>query len=190
MLHKTMFSTPVVQPCLRWFSRTVLKLLGWKVVGNIPKELKQCVVIGAPHTTNWDMPFSLMVAFSLDVPLYWVGKDSIFKFPFGGLMRWMGGIPVDRSKSNNMVEATVQQFDQHAELRIMMSPEGTRSKVDKWKSGFYYIAHEAGVPIALGFIDYKQKQAGVLGSFETSGDYEADLAKIFEQYGDYLHSTQ
>ena len=186
MLHKTMFSTPIIQPLLKCFSRVVLKCLGWKIQGDIPKTLQQCVVIGAPHTSNWDMPLSLMVAFSLDVPLYWVGKESIFKFPFAGIMRWMGGIPVDRSKSNNMVDATIQQFSQHAELRIMMSPEGTRSKVDKWKSGFYYIAHGAGVPVVLGFIDYKTKRAGVLGQIETTGDYEADLASILEIYQPYF----
>ncbi|MCP4598464.1 lysophospholipid acyltransferase family protein [Neptuniibacter sp.] len=189
MLHKTMFSTPVFQPCLKWISRSVLKLLGWKVEGEVPEDLKQCVLIAAPHTTNWDMPFSLMIAFVLDTSLYWVGKQSIFKFPFAGLMRWMGGIPVDRSRSNNMVDATVEQFAQHAELRIMMAPEGTRSEVKEWKSGFYHIAHGAGVPIALGFIDYKNKCGGIKHIFHTTGDYEQDLQEIKSFYKPYFDQT-
>ncbi|WP_202899565.1 lysophospholipid acyltransferase family protein [Neptuniibacter caesariensis] len=186
MRQKTMFNTPLVQPLLYGFSKVLLKILGWKVVGEIPKDLKKCVVIAAPHTTNWDMPFSLMIAFCLQRSLYWVGKASIFKFPFSGLMRWMGGIPVDRSQSNNMVDATVATFAENDELRIMMAPEGTRSQVKEWKSGFYHIANGAEVPIILGFIDYKNKVGGVLGVFTPTGDYEADLKEIKAKYASYL----
>ena len=186
MLSKTMFSTPIIHPFLRFMSVSILRLLGWKVQGEVPIGLNKCVLIAAPHTTNWDMPFSLMIAFALNTRLHWVGKDSIFRFPFGGLMRWMGGIPVDRSQSTNMVEGTVTTFAQYEELRIMMAPEGTRSKVKQWKSGFYHIAHGAQIPILLGFVDYKNKCGGVLGVFETSGDYEADLKKIKAHYLPYM----
>jgi 1-acyl-sn-glycerol-3-phosphate acyltransferase len=186
MQHKTMFSTPVVYPILRFISLSVLKLLGWKVQGEVPKEFKKFVMIAAPHTTNWDMPFSLMIAFAFNTQLNWMGKSSIFKFPFGGLMRWMGGIPVDRSRSTNVVGATVAAFSQYDELRIMMSPEGTRSDVPHWKSGFYHIAHGADVPIVLGFIDYKSKVGGILGSFKTTGDYDSDLKTIQAYYQPYL----
>ncbi len=186
MLYKTMFSTPVIHPLLRFLSVFTLRLLGWKVEGEVPKDLKKCVLIAAPHTSNWDMPFSLMIAFALDTRLHWIGKDSIFKFPFASIMRWMGGIPVDRSKSTNMVDATVATFAQYDELRIMMAPEGTRAKVEQWKSGFYHIAHGAEVPILLGFIDYKGKQGGVLASFETSGDYEKDLEQIQRYYKPFM----
>ena len=187
MLQNTMFTTPIIHPLLRMLSIVMLKVCGWRVEGEFPKELKQCVVIGAPHTTNWDMPFSLMIAFALNTPLYWVGKSSIFRFPFGFLMRWMGGIPVDRSKSHNMVEATITKFSSFSELRIMMAPEGTRSEVQSWKSGFYYIAHGANVPIVLGYIDYKKKRGGILGVFTPSGDYEDDLKLIQARYQPYMN---
>ena len=178
MLQKTMFTAPIIRPMLRGFSRATLKLLGWKVVGSMPPEIKQCVLIAAPHTSNWDMPLSLMIAFSLDTQLHWVGKQSIFKFPFGGLMRWMGGIPVDRSHSNNMVSATIDKFKELPELRIMMSPEGTRARVTQWKSGFYHIAHGAQVPVALAFVDYKNKRGGIGKFIITSGDYDKDMIDI------------
>lgn len=186
MLHRSMFTTPVVNSVLRGFSRLALKLMGWRVEGEIPEDVKKCVLIAAPHTTNWDMPFSLMIAFSLNRPLFWVGKASIFKFPFASLMRWMGGIAVDRSRSNNMVAATIAKFEQYDELRIMMAPEGTRSKVKEWKSGFYHIAHGANVPIVLGFIDYKNKRGGVLGVYKTTGDYESDLEQMKSRYRSLL----
>lgn len=178
MQTRTMFTTPVIRQLLRGISRIILKLLGWKVVGSIPREIKQCVLIGAPHTTNWDMPFSLMIAFCLDTQLHWVGKQSIFKFPFGGLMRWMGGIPVDRSQANNMVEATIRKFKDQPELRIMMAPEGTRAPVSEWKSGFYHIAHGAQVPILLAFIDYKNKRGGIGKTLIPSGNYAEDMLEI------------
>lgn len=182
MTQRTIFNTPIIRPLLLGMSRLVLKVSGWTVVGEIPKDLKQCVVIAAPHTTNWDLPTSLMIAFALKTDLQWIGKKTIFRFPFGGLMRWLGGVPIDRSQSNNMVAATVEKFQTLPVLRIMMAPEGTRSTVKQWKSGFYHIAHGAQIPIALGFVDYKNRRGGILGTFKTSGDYEADLAAILKQY--------
>lgn len=177
-MRTTMFTTPIICPLLRGFSRIMLKLLGWRVVGSMPEDIKQCVLIGAPHTSNWDMPLSLMMALSLDTQLHWVGKQSIFKFPFSGLMRWMGGIPVDRSHANNMVEASIAKFKEFPELRIMIAPEGTRARVKQWKSGFYHIAHGAHVPIALAFIDYKNKCGGIGKFMTTSGDYDKDMREI------------
>lgn len=98
MASYTLFSTPLITPCLRLLSRFILRVSGWKIEGEIPAELKRCVIIGAPHTTNWDLPISLMIAFSLNSQLNWMGKASIFRFPFGGIMRWLGGIPVDEKK--------------------------------------------------------------------------------------------
>ncbi|WP_067866081.1 lysophospholipid acyltransferase family protein [Neptuniibacter marinus] len=186
MWRNTMFTTPVISSFLRFFSLVLLKVCGWKVEGSFPKDMRQCVLIAAPHTTNWDMPFSLMIAFALRMPLHWVGKSSIFKFPFGFLMRWMGGIPVDRVKKNNMVDATVDKFKTYPDLKIMMAPEGTRSQVTHWKSGFYHIADGAGVPIVLGFIDYKNKRGGILGVFHTQGNYEDDLKLIQKYYQPYM----
>lgn len=181
-MRTTMFTTPIIRPLLRGFSRIMLKVLGWRVVGSMPDDIKQCVLIAAPHTSNWDMPLSLMIAFALDTQLHWVGKQSIFKFPFSGLMRWMGGIPVDRSHANNMVDASIAKFKEYPELRIMMAPEGTRARVKQWKSGFYHIAHGAQVPIALAFVDYKNKCGGIGKFMTTSGDYDKDMLEISAFY--------
>ena len=177
-MRRTMFNTPVVSDFLCLFSTLVLKLTGWKVEGQLPDDVKKAVVIAAPHTTNWDMPFSLMMAFKLRLPVYWMGKKTIFKFPFGPLMRWMGGIPVERSRSTNMVDSTVELFNQHDNLLIMMAPEGTRAQVQEWKSGFYHMANGAQVPIVLAYIDYKQKRGGIGPLYQTSGDYAKDLQEI------------
>ncbi len=177
-MRRTMFNTPVISDLLCLFSTVVLKLTGWKVEGQLSTDVKKAVLIAAPHTTNWDMPFSLMMAFKLRLPVYWLGKKTIFKFPFGPLMRWMGGIPVERSRSTNMVDSIVQLFDQHDNLLIMMAPEGTRSQVQEWKSGFYHMANGANVPIVLAYIDYQQKRGGIGPLYQTSGDYPKDLQEI------------
>lgn len=178
----TIFTTPILSPLLRKTSQAILKLSGWEVVGEIPPELKHCVVIGAPHTTNWDLPTSLLLAFALNAEMQWVGKASIFRFPFGTLMRFMSGIPVDRSKSGNMVTATVEKFKSEPVLRLLMAPEGTRAQAEQWKTGFYYIAHGAQVPIAMAFVDYKKRRGGIGGVFKTTGDYVADLGAIQAAY--------
>lgn len=182
MASYTLFSTPLITPCLRLLSRFILRVSGWKVEGAIPAELKRCVIIGAPHTTNWDLPISLMIAFSLNSQLNWMGKASIFRFPFGGIMRWMGGIPVDREKTTNLVAATVEQLSTQPELRILIAPEGTRAKTKDWKSGFYYMADGAKVPLVLAFVDYPNKRGGIGKIMPTSGNFEADMQRIMAFY--------
>lgn len=182
MASYTLFSTPLITPCLRLLSRFILRVSGWKVEGAIPAELKRCVIIGAPHTTNWDLPISLMIAFSLNSQLNWMGKASIFRFPFGGIMRWLGGIPVDREKTTNLVAATVEQLNTQPELRILIAPEGTRAKTKGWKSGFYYMADGAKVPLVLAFVDYPNKRGGIGKIMPTSGNFEADMQTIMAFY--------
>ena len=173
-MHRTMFDTPILKTLLRWASIIVLKLLGWKTEGEIPKDLKKCVMIAAPHTSNWDLPFTLMTAFALDAKVYWMGKEQIFKSPYRGIMMWMGGIPVNRSQSTNMVQASIDA--------IIVPPEGTRSKVTYWKTGFYHIAQGAGVPILMGFLDFKRKASGIAGTYVTTGDIEVDMNYIKSVY--------
>ncbi len=120
----------------------------------------------------------LTVSFALKVKPYWMGKEQIFKPPFKGLMKWMGGIPIDRNKSHNMVEYTAELMKQSGELIVAVPPEGTRSKVKYWKTGFYHIANLAQVPIALGFLDYGKKIGGIGGVIYPSGDIEKDMLKI------------
>ena len=154
-----------------------MKLMGWKYEGEFPAD-KKFVIIGAPHTSNWDVPHLLAVASQMGIKVHWLGKDAIFKWPFAGLMRALGGIPIDRSKPNGAVGQTIEQFAARDEFYLVVPPEGTRSKVKYWKTGFYHIAHGAGVPIVLGFMDYGRKVAGVGPSIRTTGDYEADMKVI------------
>ncbi|MEM7570856.1 MAG: lysophospholipid acyltransferase family protein [Pseudomonadota bacterium] len=150
---------------------------GWRTEGTAP-ETDKFVVIAAPHTSNWDLPFMLGVAYSYRIKLHWMGKASLFKPPFGWLMKALGGIPIDRSKKNDVVSQMVDVYAAAEKLAVAIPPEGTRSNVRVWKTGFYNIAHGASVPIALGFLDYSRKVGGIGGVFTTTGDYDADLKEI------------
>lgn len=176
-MHRTIFDTPLINTLMRWISKSILGLLGWQIQGKAPTVSKY-VLIAAPHTSNWDFPLTLMVCFSLQIKVYWMGKASLFPPVMGSIMRWLGGIPVDRSRQGNLVQGTIDAFNQSKELIVIVPPEGTRSKVTQWKSGFYYIAHGADLPIALGFMDYAKKIAGVEILFHPSGDISVDLPKI------------
>jgi 1-acyl-sn-glycerol-3-phosphate acyltransferase len=179
VMHRTIFTTPVVNHVLRGLSLALLKLTGWTVEGSLPPSATKSVFIAAPHTSNWDLPYTLMVAFALRLNPYWMGKAGIFRFPFGGLMRWLGGIAVDRSKSNNLVAASAQAItDADGPLQLIVPPEGTRSKTRYWKTGFYYIATTAQVPIILAYMDYATKRSGLGPVFEPTGDIDADMARI------------
>ncbi len=178
-MHRTIFDTPVVNTVLRRASTAFLAYRGWRLEGSLPANTPKCVLIAAPHTSNWDLPYTLMVAFGLGLRIYWLGKTSIFKPPFAGLMRWLGGLPVQRDAAGNQVEASAQAIRQapHA-LQLVLSPEGTRSKTRYWKTGFYYIAQSAQVPIVLAYIDYGRKVAGLGPVFHPTGDIEADMRTI------------
>ncbi len=180
-MHYTIFDTPVLSSFLYLVSTTILKIFGWKKEGCLPDASKY-VVIAAPHTSNWDLPITMLVAFAFKTKIFWMGKDALFRFPFGHIMRWLGGIPVDRSKSNNMVDQTIQAFNSHERLAITVPPEGTRGKVRSWKTGFYYIAYGANVPIVLCFLDYDRKVGGVGPVFWPSGDIVTDMCVIREFY--------
>ena len=128
-MHRTMFDTPILKTLLRWISIIILKLLGWKVEGEIPRDLKKCVMIAAPHTSNWDLPYTLMTAFALNAKVYWMGKEEIFKPPYRGIMMWMGGIPVDRKKSNNMVQASIDALKANNQLFLIDRPWHTLGSI-------------------------------------------------------------
>ena len=160
-------------------------LAGWKVEGTAPGQDKM-VVIAAPHTSNWDLPFMLGVAYKFRIRLNWMGKDSLFKPPFGWLMKALGGIPIDRSKANNVVTQMIEIYDKADQLAVAIPPEGTRSKVRVWKTGFYNIAHGAGVPIAFGFLDYDRKVGGIGGVYTTTGDYDKDIEEIKAFYAEII----
>ena len=185
-MHRTIFDTPGVNTLLRAFSIVFLKLTGWKIEGSLPPDGQKSVLIAAPHTSNWDLPYTLMVAFVLRLNIYWMGKEQIFKPPFRGLMMWLGGIPVKRESANNLVAASVQAIKEaDGPLQLVVPPEGTRSKVRYWKSGFYYIATGAGVPIVLAYMDYERKISGLGPVFYPSGDLEADMVRIQAFYAPF-----
>ena len=162
-------------------SQIILKLLGWKIIGDIPSD-KKYVIILAPHTSNWDFIIGRCFGYILGIEAKFLGKSQLFKFPYGWIFTKMGGIAVDRSKHNNLVSFAVDLFSTRDELVLGIAPEGSRSKVDSWKLGFYHIAVGANIPIAIAFLDYLTKEAGVKMMFKPKGELENDLSKIEEIY--------
>lgn len=175
--HRTVFDSPRLSAWMRQLSFAVFRWRGWQLSGEIP-ALKKAVIIGAPHTSNWDFPLAMGLAFCFRVKIFWMGKHTLFRWPFGGFMRWLGGIPVNRSSSQNLVAQAVTAMNERNELILAIPPEGTRKQVRQWKTGFYFIAHESGVPIVLAFVDLKNKRAGFGPTLTPSGNLETDLETI------------
>jgi 1-acyl-sn-glycerol-3-phosphate acyltransferase len=159
----------------------ILRLIGWRTHVIRPHSSKY-VLIGAPHTSNWDFGILLLLMAADQLPIRFMGKDSLFRGPFGPVMRSLGGIPVNRRERTNLVDQIVAKFEEFEELIIGIAPEGTRSKTKHWKTGFYYIALKAKVPIAMAYLDYGNKIIGVGPSFTPSGDLKADFEIIREFY--------
>ena len=182
-MQRTIFTTPVVSSFFKWFSLVFLKRAGWTIEGQLPSHAAKSVLIAAPHTSNWDLPMTIMVGFALGLNPRWMGKASIFHWPFGGLMRWLGGIAVDRSQSNNLVESSAQAIQDATEpLQLVVPPEGTRSKTRYWKTGFYYIALNAQVPIVMAYMDYSTKRSGLGPLLLPTGDIDADMIVVRDFY--------
>ena len=168
---------------MRLLSKFIFKtIFGFKIVGEFPKNLKKYVLIGAPHTSWYDFVIGILARSVTQEKMNFIGKDSLFKAPFGFIFRWLGGTPVDRSKSNNLVDAIVQTFNSKDEFRLALSPEGTRKKVDKLKTGFYYIAKGAKVPIVMFTLDFENKQILIAEPFYPTDDKEKDFTIIREFY--------
>lgn len=185
-MHRTLFTTPVVNTLLRGMSIAFLKLTGWKVEGSLPAHAAKCVLIAAPHTSNWDLPYTLMVAFVLRLNIYWMGKNSLFKPPFRGVMMWLGGIPVNREQSTNLVAASAEALrTAEGQVQLVVPPEGTRSKTRYWKTGFYYIALGAQVPIVMAYMDYALKRSGLGPMVHPSGDIEKDMLLVKAFYAPF-----
>jgi len=151
-----------------------LKLFGWRLTGQPPKLCK-FVVIAAPHTSNWDVPLMLAISYVYGIPLSWIGKHTLFKWPLGIIYSWLGGIPIHRETHQKVVDQMVQLFKERDSLFLTLSPEGTRSRTKSWKSGFYYIARGADVRIVVAFVDYKKKIGGIGLTLNPSGDIQADM---------------
>ena len=160
----------------------LLKRLGWRAVGAVP-NISQAVVLGLPHTSNFDALYALPALFALDLKLSIMGKHTLFKVPvFAQLLRWMGVIPINRDKKGSVLQTSIERFKTDAPLFLGLAPEGTRQYTTTWKTGFYYLALEAGVPILPVALDYKSKEVRFLSPIYPTGDIDADLPKIYEQF--------
>ena len=166
----------------KWFSRNYLKMRGFTFVGHYPDDAKKSIIIEAPHTCIEDFVIGRCFFWMEGREAKFLIKKEFFKPGLGWLLKRIGGIPVDRSKGNNMVAKTAVIFKQYDELHIVITPEGTRKRVDKWKRGFYYIAELAQVPVVLGFIDFKTKRCGYGPSFIPCGDFDKDWPMIENFY--------
>ncbi|HEY1077514.1 MAG TPA: lysophospholipid acyltransferase family protein [Fontimonas sp.] len=165
----------------RALGRGLLRLFGWRVVGD-PPDAAHFMVTAAPHTSNLDGLLFLIATFAMGLDLHWIAKHTLFEGIWGGMLRWMGGVGIDRRRPGGMVEQVAQQFRSRPNLVLVIAPEGTRARTEQWKSGFYRMAEAAGVPIALGFMDYRSRRVGFGPTLVPSGDFEADLRRMAAFY--------
>ena len=167
-----------VGPMRRWVGKVVARLAGWQAESHIPRHTRKAVVIGAPHTSNWDGVFIVALTWSLGLRLCWLVKQSAYRWPFRRILRFLGAVPVDRRGAKGMVGMVAEQLTQADAVFLALAPEGTREQVTYWRSGFYRIALEAKVPLVLGYLDYGHKRGGLSEPFHPSGDIVADMAHI------------
>ncbi|ELX8337919.1 lysophospholipid acyltransferase family protein [Pseudomonas aeruginosa] len=163
----------------------MLKLSGWKIEGQLP-ALDKFVVIGAHHTSNWDFVAFLAAKFVLRLNARWFGKHTLFKGPLGGLMRRWGGIPIQRHLKLNTVDQAIQAFREHREFMLIIAPEGTRKKVDRWRMGFYHIARGADVPVVPAALDYENRRIVIGEPFWPTGNEDADLCSLIGFYRPFI----
>ncbi len=163
------------------FTKAVASLLmfvtGWRFEGQLP-NLKKFVLIVGPHTSNWDFPTGVMAMFALGIRGTFLGKDTLFNPPFGFIFRWLGGVPVDRFSKNNVVEQTIAYFHQRDQMILAISPEGTRRRIEKWRTGFYWVAVGAKVPIVPVAFDFPRKRYIIHPPQQMTGDPERDIAHL------------
>ncbi len=175
---------PRCGPVAHFLGRVWVKLFGWKIEGKAP-PIAKCVFIAAPHTSNWDMPHMLGVSWDLGIKVAWMGKKQIFRWPFEGFMKALGGIPVDRSAKHRMVDKVADLFNESDAMYLVVPVSGTRSRTEYWKSGFYHIARAANVPILCSYLDYTKGTTGIDLVLEPTGDIVADMDKLREFYAPF-----
>ena len=169
---------------MQTISRFLLKIFGWQAELAV-QMVDKCVLVGAPHTTNWDFPLAILGMSAMGIKFNWVAKHTLFRWPLGIFMRSLGGIPLDRrSGGAGFAIKAVETFHELDRFVLAIAPEGTRHKTEYWKAGFYKIAIKSNVPIALGYVDYKKKKIGIGKIFMPAGDKEMDFRQVIDFYSD------
>ncbi len=166
---------------LRAIGRLAMRLIGWRFAGDLP-ALPKFVLIVAPHTSNWDFIIGVAAKFALELEVHWFGKDSLFRGPLGAVMRIIGGRPVKRETSEGVVAEVAAMFNAEERFILALAPEGTRKRVESWRTGFYHIARAAGVPIVPVAFDWSRRQIIINRPFEPTGDTERDMASLRSMY--------
>jgi len=171
----------VRRPILRRLAKLALRLLGWRVRGELPDAAKFVIVV-APHTSNWDFIVGFLAYLALDLEAAWFGKASIFVWPFGPILRRFGGLPIRRGASENVVDRSIAESQQRSQFVLALAPEGTRRRVRTWRSGFYYIALGAGLPIVAASLDFAKREIEVGPTYQPTGNYAADMARLLARF--------
>ncbi|GEJ59085.1 1-acyl-sn-glycerol-3-phosphate acyltransferase [Anaeromyxobacter diazotrophicus] len=174
-------SRPLVPARIGRLARWVLAAFGWTVDVAWP-PVPRCVIVVYPHTSNWDFALGYLAKLATGLPVHWIGKDTLFRWPVAGLLRRMGGIPVNRRERTGLTERLAAELRGRPRMWLALAPEGTRARTDHWKSGFYRLALAAGVPVGLAFIDYRAKVVGLRTYLTLTGDVERDLARVRAVY--------
>ena len=165
-------------------SRFILRMFGWQAELAV-QMVDKCVLVGAPHTTNWDFPLAILGMAAMGLKFNWVAKHTLFRWPIGYIMHFLGGIPLDRrSGGPGFAIKAVENFQDNDHFILAIAPEGTRHKTEYWKAGFYKIALKSGVPVALGYVDFKNQKVGIGKVFMPSGDQKKDFAIVKGFYRD------
>lgn len=189
MVQKTIFDNRLLSWILKKFAVLYFRVNKWEIESVFHQSTTKCVIVAAPHTTSLDLPYMLLLAYLFHLKVYWIGKEELFIFPFKKIMLWLGGLPIKRGVVGNktiyfgnLLKSSEEQ------VHLVIAPSGTRKNlhVRQWNKGFYYIALHAKVPLALAYIDYKNKKAGIGNIFMPTGDYEADMQFLEDFYSKYL----
>lgn len=184
--HESPFDYPA-QNCngfAHWLGKTIVRVTGWRIEGGVPTSNRSMIIIAAPHTSNWDLFYLLGAAYSFKLSIQWLMKASVFVPIVGSIMRYLGGIPVDRSQRNNLVTVMADKIRESKGIALVVPPSGTRGYTDYWKSGFYRIALEAEIPVVCGYLDYPSKEAGLGEAFYLTGNMTEDMDRIRAFYED------
>jgi 1-acyl-sn-glycerol-3-phosphate acyltransferase len=175
---------PHLSDMIAAISKGVLKCFGWTVHVEDPGTARYVLIV-APHTSNWDFVVGILAAKAIRLDAHWIGKHTLFRPPFGSLFRALGGIPVDRGNSGDLIPQVVRHFERSPDFKLGLAPEGTRSGTDHWKSGFHYIARAASVPIVMGWLDYPSKRIGMGGAFMPDDDLQHTFDRVREFYAPF-----